>query len=165
MKDNEESSAVKSDDVGDITEPQPKNMKRKLKTRDKHQKTLRISGCESDDSNSSGEESQSEENSQAFNSQATSKAGMYDETDLGTSNAGGSLGWSVDGSLTSQSSLRPIIPTEILSSDTSVESSHEAGNRLEDIPSNPRSVTNRTLKSSLQAKLSASNSDVENFQQ
>ena len=86
---------------------------------------------------------------------------MSIETDPGTSNAGGSLGWSADGSLTSQSSLRPIIPTEILSSDTSVESSHEAGNRLEDIPSNPRSFTNRSLKSSLQSKLST----IDNFQQ
>ena len=77
------------------------------------------------------------------------------------------MDWSADGSPISQSSLRPIIPTEIMSSDTSVESSLEAqaGTGLEDLPSNPRSVTNRSLKSSLQAKLSESNSDVENFQQ
>ena len=136
-----------------------------MKTRDKHQKTLKTSGIDDDDSSSSGDDSQSED-IQVFNSLATSKAGLSEGTDPGTSNAGGSLDLSTDGSPTSQSSLRTIIPTDIVSSDTSVESSLEAqaGTGLEDLPSNPRSVTNRSLKLSLQAKLSASNSDVDNFQ-
>ena len=87
---------------------------------------------------------------------------MSSETDPGTSNAGGSLGWSVEGSPVSQLSLRPIIPTEMMSSDTSVESSHEAGQGTEDdLPVNPRSLINRDLKAELRDKQSVTSDGVD----
>ena len=72
------------------------------------------------------------------------------------------MGWSVEGSPVSQLSIRPIILTEMVSSDTSVESSHEAGQGTEDdLPVSPRSLINRDLKAELRDKLSVTSEGVD----
>ena len=96
---------------------QLKSMKRKLRVSKERGQKAPKTAIDADKSSSSDEELEEE----SLDSFATSKAGLEDDTDLGTSNAGVSLGFSGVSTIT-QPLLKYIVPNDIVSSDTSLES-------------------------------------------